>query len=140
MTPVGIGHYDQRGNACLNFHLCGVNHKLPGLEYRGIIDTGFTGFIQLPLKHAFALSLPLQGTTSVTLADGSQTVILTAMAIATLSEKTETGAVMLSFSSNEILIGMDFLRRFKRALVVSQKLGIVLMDDEFPPEPSQEHK
>ncbi len=60
----GIGHYDQQGNACLKFHLCGTKHEAPGLEYTGIIDTGFTGFIQLPIQHAFSLSLPLEGTTS----------------------------------------------------------------------------
>ena len=41
----------------------------PGVEYTGIIDTGFTGFLQLPLGVAFELALPLEGTTSVTLAD-----------------------------------------------------------------------
>ena len=128
-SRIGIGHYDKRGNACLKFYLCGVKHGLPGLEYNGVIDTGFTGFIQLPIQHAFALSLPLQNTTSVTLADGSQTVNLTALATATLLGKTEVGTVILVFSSQEILIGMDFLRRFKRALVVS-KSGIMLIDDE----------
>ena len=133
---IGIGHYDKRGNACLKFHLCGVKHELPGLEYDGVIDTGFTGFLQLPIQYAFALSLPLQNTTSVTLADGSQTANLTALARATLLGKTEIGTVILAFSSQEILIGMDFLRRFKRALVVSRS-GIMLIDDERfsqPPE------
>ena len=41
----GAGHFDSLGNPCLKFHLCGVAHDLPGLEYVGIIDTGFTGFI-----------------------------------------------------------------------------------------------
>ena len=128
-NPVGIGRYDQRGNACLDFHLCGVRHDPPGVQYTGIIDTGFTGFIHLPIQYAFSLALPLQGTISVTLANDSQQACLTALAKATLLEKTEVGPVILSVTSNEILIGMDFLRRFKRALVVSQKIGVVLMDE-----------
>lgn len=80
----GIGHFDERGNACVKLHLCGVRHDPPGLEFEAIIDTGFTGFIQLPLSHAISLSLPLEGTNTVTLADDSSVVMLTAMARATL--------------------------------------------------------
>ena len=71
MTEYGLGSYDEQGNACLKFHLCGVRHDPPGVEYTGIIDTGFTGFLQIPIATAFELALPLEGTTSVTLADGS---------------------------------------------------------------------
>ena len=128
--PIGIGHYDQQGNACIKLHLCGVKHDPPGLEFEGVIDTGFTGFIQLPLSKALALSLPLEGTNSVTLADGSQLVMLTAMARATLLGEAEYGVVLLSMTTDEVLLGMDFLRRFDRMLVVSRKMGVVLMDEE----------
>ena len=127
---IGIGHYDQQGNACIKLHLCGVKHEPPGLEFEGVIDTGFTGFIQLPLSKALALSLPLEGTNSVTLADGSQLVMLTAMARATLLGEAEYGVVLLSMTTDEVLLGMDFLRRFDRMLVVSRKMGVVLMDEE----------
>ena len=86
-----------------------MRHKEPGLKYIGIIDTGFTGFIQIPIQHAFSLRLPLEGTTTVTLADGSSLAVLTALGRATLLERAEIGVVMLSVSSNEILLGMDFL-------------------------------
>lgn len=128
--PIGIGHYDQQGNACIKLHLCGVKHEPPGLEFEGVIDTGFTGFIQLPLSKALALSLPLEGTNSVTLADGSQLVMLTAMARATLLGEAEYGVVLLSMTTDEVLLGMDFLRRFDRMLVVSRKMGVVLMDEK----------
>ena len=138
MATLGIGHFDEQGNACLNFHLCGVRHKEPGLKYIGIIDTGFTGFIQIPIQHAFSLRLPLEGTTTVTLADGSSLAVLTALGRATLLERAEIGVVMLSVSSNEILLGMDFLRRFKRALLVSHTNGVVLVDDfPAPPPPTE---
>jgi predicted aspartyl protease len=75
--PFGVGHFDHLGNPCLKFHLCGVAHDLPGVEYEGIIDTGFSGFISLPLQHAISLKLPLEGTASYTLADGSKTSCLT---------------------------------------------------------------
>ena len=133
----GIGHFDERGNACVKLHLCGVRHDPPGLEFEAIIDTGFTGFIQLPLSHAISLSLPLEGTNTVTLADDSSVVMLTAMARATLLDRTEFGVVLLSMSSDAILAGMDFLRRFERALVVSRRAGVVLMDEHLFPEPGE---
>lgn len=75
----GVGFFDQAGNACIKFHLRGVYDPDPGQEFTGIIDTGFTGFLQLPLQHAFALGLPLHGTVSVTLADGSTPSALAAL-------------------------------------------------------------
>lgn len=84
------------------------------------------------MQHAFSLALPLEGTTSVILADGTSAVNLTALAKVTVVGRTEIGTVILSFSSSEILVGMDFLRRFRRALVVSQEAGVILVEDRFP--------
>lgn len=130
IPPIGVGHFDENGNACLNFHLRGVKHAPPGVEFNGIIDTGFTGFIQLPMPHAIALSLPLEGTNVVTLADNSTQVLLTALGEATLLGRTEVGVILLSMSASEVLLGMDFLRHFERALVVSKNLGVVLVEED----------
>ena len=133
-TTAGIGHYDEQGNACLKVHLCGIRHEPPGIEFEAIIDTGFTGFIQLPLANALQLSLPLEGTNIVTLADGSSSAMLTAVCFATLKGRTEEGVVLLAMNASPILVGMDFLRRFERALVVSKKVGVRLIDeDKFDP-------
>ena len=112
------------------FHLRGVRHDPPGIEYEGIIDTGFTAFVQLPLAVAIELALPLEGTTSVMLADGSTAAKLTAQAQATLLGESEVGIAIIEFHSPEILIGMDFLRRFRRGLIVSrQVVGLVPEQD-----------
>jgi predicted aspartyl protease len=132
MTQTGLGHFDAHGNACLKFHLCGVRHEPPGIEYTGIIDTGFTGFVQLPLAAAIELALPLEGTTTVTLADGSTAAKLTAQAEVTLFSESEYGTVIIEFHSPEILIGMDFLRRFKRGLVVSRQVIGLVPESELP--------
>jgi predicted aspartyl protease len=125
----GTGHFDKFGNVCLKFHLCGVVHAEPGLEFTGIIDTGFTGFIQLPLQHAFSLKLPLEGTTSYTMADGNQTVCLTALAKTTFADRMKLGVVTLAIGSQDTLVGMGFLRQFKLGLVVV-KSAVVLVDEE----------
>lgn len=127
--PSGVGHFDSLGNPCLKFHLCGVAHKEPGLEFTGIIDTGFTGFIQLPLQHAFSLKLPLEGTASYTLADGSQTACLTALAKTTFAGRMEVGVVTLAPGSQDILVGMGFLRQFKLGLMMVKRI-VLLLDEE----------
>ena len=65
---IQTGYFDKIGNPCLKFHLAGVHHDIPGLEFEAVIDTGFTGFLVLPMVQAFPLGLPLHGTTSATLA------------------------------------------------------------------------
>lgn len=127
----GVGHFDSLGNPCLKFHLCGVAHEPPGLEFEGIIDTGFTGFIQVPIQNAFSLKLPLEGTSSYILADGSRGVYLTALARTTFGGKTHVGAVSLAPGSQDILVGMDFMRQFKLGIIVMTKLILLVDEDEI---------
>jgi predicted aspartyl protease len=112
-----------------------------GVEFEGILDTGFTGFISMPLLRALPLGLILYGTTSVELADGSKSVKLTARGIAVVEGESEVGVVILEPNSSDVLIGMAFLRLFKRAVFLSQNL-VFLVDEsdtpdsaEHPPEP-----
>ena len=83
------GHYDKQGNACIKLHLYGAKHSAPGPEYIGIIDTGFTGFIQVPFSVAFALGIPLDGTNTFTLANGAKHVALMGLVVATFSGREE---------------------------------------------------
>lgn len=115
----GVGHFDSLGNPCLKFHLCGVAHDPPGLEFDAIIDTGFSGFIQLPMQHAFSLKLPLEGTSSYVLADGSGGTSLTAIGHTTFGGNLVLGIVNLTPGSQDVLVGMDFLRRFKIGLTMT---------------------
>ena len=47
-----------------------------GLFFKGLIDTGFTGFGQIPLIDALSLGLPLEGTVRLTLLDSSRVACL----------------------------------------------------------------
>ena len=73
----------------------------------------------------------------MTLADGSSLVMLTALAQVTLLSRTEIGVVLLSMSSKDILVGMDFLRRFERTLIVSKKIGVALLEEEGDTAPKE---
>ncbi len=85
----------------------------------------------MPMIQAFPLGLILEGTTSVFLADGSTTYNLVAGGKVTIDGTSKIGSVLLDTGSNEVLVGMDFLRQFKKSLYVST--ACVLLMDEKPP-------
>ena len=110
-------------------HLCGVKHEPPGIEYDLLIDTGFSGFIQIPTIRAIELQLPLQGTLTSVLADGSTITSFTVLVEATLDGQNIVGVAVLS-QSDIFLVGMEFLRQFRKTLVVSQDV-VGLIDDDL---------
>ena len=122
------GRFDEQGSPRVSFHLCGVAHDPPGIEYEGPVDTGFSGFIQLPIFEAFALNLPLEGTASVILADGEAVSVLTALGRASFAGNTVVGTIHLSMS-DEILIGMEFLRAFDYGLGVFKDSVVLIPED-----------
>lgn len=117
---VTTGFFDSGSNPCLKLTISGIFTNTPQ-EFEGIIDTGFTGFISMPMIKAFPLGLVLSGTTNVTLADGNSYTKLLAMGYAGIMglPKQEIGAVILEWSNTDILLGMDFLRKFKLSLHIS---------------------
>jgi predicted aspartyl protease len=100
-------------------------------EFDAIVDTGFTGFISMPMKDAIPLGLVLSGTTSATLADGSSSHKLTALGTAIVGEESNLGVVLLSLGSgpSDVLVGMEFLRAFNKTLFVrGQQVELVDTD------------
>ncbi|HLQ27301.1 MAG TPA: hypothetical protein VK138_15665 [Acidiferrobacterales bacterium] len=126
---VAKGYFDQQGNPCLKISLCGIFNS-DGIEFEAIIDTGFTGFISVPLIRAFPIGLPLYGTTNVIFADGSSGSKLTAVGIIAIGDRRESGIVILEENVSDVLIGMDFLRTFKASLVMT-KDSIVLLEHDW---------
>jgi predicted aspartyl protease len=129
MPGFTVGHFDEQGNACLGFHIRGTVHEHPGIELSGIIDTGFTGFIQLPIENAFSLKLPLEGTVHSTLADDSSATCFTALSTVTYDGVTAVGVVTLEQYSTTILIGMAFLRQFKLGLTIMKGQVFLVNED-----------
>jgi len=100
-----------------------------GLEYDAVLDTGFTGFLSLPLVEAIRLGLVLHGTTAVSFADGKQEFRLTARGMVMLQDESQLGVAILEPASTEILLGMGFLRLFGKAFFVSSN-AVFLVDEE----------
>ncbi len=129
MTPPWTGSFSKSGSPILKIKIGG---PLPGSEqeFEAIIDTGFTGFVSMPIVQAFPLGLLLTGTTSVTLADGKSAYNLTAAGIVTVAGESQTGIVLLQSSACDILLGMDFLRKFGRGVFIHQQAKIVALYHE----------
>jgi hypothetical protein len=84
----------------------------------------------MPLMHAFPLGLVLFGTTNLVLADGSTISRLTAYGSVTVASETDHGVIVLDSGSTEVLIGMEFLRTFKKALILFPDMKLVAFIDE----------
>ncbi len=133
-APVWTGYFSKSGSPALKVKVKGPFGQ--GVEFEGVLDTGFTGFISMPLLSALPLGLILYGTVSVELADGSKSVKLTARGMAEMEGESEVGVVVLEPNSSEVLIGMAFLRLFKRALLLSQN-KVYLVDESQTPETAE---
>lgn len=125
-----LGHYDAKGSPCLSLTLYGAKKLSDGIKCDGLIDTGFSRFIQLPFKLACSLGVPLDGINAFVLANGEKIYMLMALVQAEFAGQKKVGAASISFAaSDEILIGMEFLRLFGVSLLVS-KDSISLINEE----------
>jgi predicted aspartyl protease len=122
-----IGSLDKSGSPLLKLCIGGILSDSQEIE--GIIDTGFTGFLSMPMLTAFPLGLTLSGSTSVTLADGSSQVKLTALGKAIIGGEERIGTIILEWGQTDILIGMAFLRTFNRILYVDARGSISLHEE-----------
>jgi predicted aspartyl protease len=67
-TMLILGKFDDSGNATIDIRVAGdTGFK----NYNAIMDTGFSGFVALPLVDMIELGLSTQGATNVMLGDGS---------------------------------------------------------------------
>ncbi len=103
-----------------------------------MVDTGFSGFLLLPILDAFPIGLILRGTIPITLADGSNQTKLTCLGKIHFDGIEEVGLIIIEWQSTDILVGMDFLRKFKRKLIVDAPKGIIklIKSNPAPPPPS----
>lgn len=126
--PAQVGYINSSGRPAIKISLFGAYPQLR-TEFEAVIDTGFTGFVSMPLLQAFPLGLPLIGATSVVLADGNTHGRFTAICSAFLGQERKEGVVILEPSSNDLLVGMEFVKKFQKTLVVFEDRNLVLLID-----------
>jgi len=90
-----------------------------GRDFDGLIDTGFTAFAQMPQADAANIGLEATGTMDLTFSDGTTEAMPVAWASIRLGSEIQQGFVFLSDRSNEVLLGVHFLRVFKKTLIFS---------------------
>jgi len=106
-------------------------------KFTAMVDTGFSGFLSLPILKAFPLGLILQGTMGVTLADGSTHARLTARGMVNFDKKRIVGLVLLEWQNTDILVGMDFLTKFgKKMILCTVNKTVEIVDSALIPAPA----
>lgn len=78
-----------------------------------LVDTGFTGFVQLPEQQARALGLALRAVSEAQYADGRTATIPLAWAKVTLGPDTQEGFAHIQTGSDEVIVGVELLREEK---------------------------
>lgn len=124
------GSFNKSGSPTLKITLAGA---LPGsgIEFDAIVDTGFTGFIQMPAVKAFPLGLILAGTTDVILAGGTTAPRLMAFGTAKVGTEAQAGLILLSSGGvSDVLAGMEFIKAFGKVLLVHPTQQLTALVDE----------
>jgi len=94
-----------------------------------LIDTGFTGFVQLPEQRARDLGLTLRAVSEAQYADGRTGTIPLAWAKVTLGLDIQEGFVHIQSGSDEVIVGVELLRIFRKVFVLSIADSLVLLAD-----------
>ena len=117
------GSFDSSGCPTIEIEVSGpvTNPK----RFAVMVDTGFSGFLLLPLLEAFPVGLILTGTTTVVLADGSQQIKLTCIGQVGFAGRSEIGLVIIEPQNTQALVGMEFLKKFRQRLIVDPAGGHV---------------
>ena len=96
-----------------------------------VIDTGFTGFVQIPALLAQRLSLRPRTAAAVEYPDGRIEHVPLAWGTATLQHTDREGFTHIQQGADEVIVGIEFLRLFRKILILSVADGTVLLIDSY---------
>lgn len=114
------GHFSQNGHPLFNIQIFG-HSRTWAIPVEAMLDTGFSGFLSLPLSYCLKAGLILASTADYTLADGSTNSTLLCWGTIIINDQEIIGLVAISFRGNQPLLGMDFLRRTNKRLELDAK-------------------
>jgi len=124
------GSFDNRGAPTVTISISPAEGVASAKQFVAVIDTGFEGFVRMPSDQAEMLGLTPTTAAEIENADGTVDVVALAPARVTLGGDSREGLVHLQHAVDEILVGLDFLRSFRKMLVVSvAESQILLVDD-----------
>ena len=120
-----VGRFDSKGTPTLGISIVGISAEPK--QFDAIIDTGFTGFLLVPLQGMSIRRSQITGLMEIALADGITYKRLYVPATVIVDGESRTEAAILEPDGHEVIIGMDFLRRFWRGLTLLPSEGKVLL-------------
>jgi predicted aspartyl protease len=98
------------------------------LEFEGILDTGFVGFILLPIAQAVPLGLEIDGVNTFMTADGTEHLWPTSTARVEFRDRSSAESIALAYYGGDVLVGVSFLRTFQQSLILHRE-RVILMDE-----------
>jgi predicted aspartyl protease len=110
------GFFKQDGHPYLNIEVYGFSDQFKQ-SFEAMLDTGFTGFLQLPLVSSFTLGLILAGIANYTLADGKTQLTLLCYGNIKINDEIQSGIISMS-GGDSILLGVEFLKKFNKSLTL----------------------
>lgn len=120
--PAIISGIDSQNNVRLEIEIQGLYKSTP---YGGIIDTGFSGGLVIPLITAVDIGLTKVGASTVTLADGSIKVVPTFLSQIKIGNNIHDATTLIM--GNEVLIGMELLHDYR--FCMSPITGEVIIEE-----------
>ena len=133
--PTWTGYFNSTGAPAIKILLSGVIQK-NRTEFEALIDTGFSGFISIPILDAFPLGLVLRGSMRITYGDGASSDKLYALGEVSIGKESGAGLIILEEGPATVLVGMEFLRIFRKRLIVSAEANTVVLEDEPQSQPT----
>ena len=129
--PTIQGSLATSGEALVNISVAGPSRARRAKQFPAVIDTGFTGAIQMPLEAAEALGIQPFGTTEQEYSDGRVSAVPLALGRVKLGAKTKYMLIHIHEEGHDVLVGLEFLREFRKALVVAIHENRVLLVDSI---------
>jgi predicted aspartyl protease len=126
------GSLDRSGSPTVRIAMRAKNARsfpTPARNFDAVIDTGFTGFVQIPASEAKALRLVQVASSDVEYGDGRVRPVALAWTEVELTDHAEEGFVHLQKGIDEVRVGLEFLRIFHKTLVLSVVDQTVLLVD-----------
>ena len=120
------GFFSENGHPIIPIEVYGYSKEV-AQNFDAMLDTGFSGFLSLPLVHALKVGLILASTASFTLADGSTDHTLLCYGSIKMSGGEQIGLISISKGS-DVLLGMDFLRKFNKKLYLDCAGDVVKLE------------
>jgi predicted aspartyl protease len=102
-------------------------HKV--ISYSARMDTGFNGFLAVPLTVASAVGLKSSNYVSATFGNGANHVLPACLCKVRLGRKVkEENTIILP--KDDIFIGMEFLELFELKLIIDSSSSTAILTDE----------